>query len=160
MKYIIQAIFLCIPFLSYSQSYDFKGTVTDSLDMPLIGATVVFINPQDSVMAGFGITNGKGVFKIDDVKEGSFSLQITYIGYGTFENIVEASGTENDIDLGNIKLSGNTNMLDAVEIKGRFIPLVVKKDTVEYNADAYRVRPNASVEELLKKILYLLIRKR
>jgi len=152
MKYVFLIVFFCIPVLSYSQSYDFTGTVTDSIDMPLIGATVVFLNPQDSVMAGFGITNGKGKFTIDDIKEGSYSLQITYIGYGTFENLVEASGSENDIDLGNIKLAGNANMLDAVEIKGRFIPLVVKKDTVEYNADAYRVRPNATVEELLKKM--------
>jgi len=145
-------LFIFIYSLSYSQSYKVTGTVQDSTDAPLIGATVVLLSPTDSVMTGFAITNGKGVFTIDDVKQGDQVLQITYIGYGTFENNVTVRGEGKSVDLGTIKLAGNTNLLDAVEIKGRFIPIVIKKDTVEYNADAYRVRPNATVEELLKKM--------
>lgn len=136
----------------YCQTYNLVGTVKDSTDVPLIGATVILLNPTDSLMEGFGISNPQGKFSIDNVKKGIYTLQITYIGYGTFENSITVKGEEEKLDLGEIRLGNDDTLLDAVEIKGRFIPISIKKDTVEYNADAYRVRPNASVEDLLKKM--------
>lgn len=152
LKSTLVACALLATTLLSAQKYTVTGTVQDSTDQPLIGGTVVFLNPADSVMAGFGITDGDGSFAIDKVPGGTYNMQITYIGYGTFQNVITVEGEEKKIDIGTIKLAGNENMLDAVEITGRFIPIVVKKDTVEYNADAYRVRPNATVEELLKKM--------
>lgn len=144
---------MCCGFLmSYGQNYIVQGIVQDSTDQPLIGGTVVVINPTDSVMLGFSVTDGDGAFKIGSIKKGEYNLQITYIGYGTFQNALKVEGDNKTIDMGIIKLANEGTQLDAVEITGKFIPLVIKKDTVEYNADAYRVRPNASVEDLLKKL--------
>ncbi|MEL6941684.1 MAG: outer membrane beta-barrel protein, partial [Bacteroidota bacterium] len=37
-------------------------------------------------------------------------------------------------------------------VEGSFIPIVIKKDTIEYNANAFKTQPNATVEDLLKKL--------
>ena len=47
----------------------------------------------------------------------------------------------------------NTGLdLKTVEIKGDAPPVTVKKDTVEFNAASFKVRENAVVEDVLKKL--------
>lgn len=53
-------------------------------------------------------------------------------------------------DLGNILLS--TKMLREVTVNGERIPVMIKKDTIEFDAEAFKTRPNALVEDLLKKL--------
>jgi hypothetical protein len=42
--------------------------------------------------------------------------------------------------------------LKEVVIKGKVTPVVIKGDTTEYRADHYKMRPNAVVEDLLKRL--------
>jgi hypothetical protein len=41
---------------------------------------------------------------------------------------------------------------DIEEVKITVSPIKIKKDTVEYNAKAIKVRPDSNIEELLKNI--------
>jgi hypothetical protein len=43
-------------------------------------------------------------------------------------------------------------MLDAVEVVQEAPPVTVKNDTIEYNAGSFKTKPNAVVEDLLKKL--------
>ena len=43
-------------------------------------------------------------------------------------------------------------MLGEVEVKGTSAQMVVKNDTLEYNANAFKTANNAVVEDLLKKM--------
>ncbi len=128
------------------------GTIQDSKGEGLIAATVVFLNPSDSVLVSYGTTDELGKFSIRNVPPQQFKMQISYIGFGTIEKIVEIPADSPTYSFGIITMSEGTNLLDEVVVKGEFIPISIKKDTIEYNADAYRLRPNASVEDLLKKL--------
>lgn len=156
MRYTTRLSLLCL-LLSMTtalsaQNYKVIGTATDSTDMPLIGASVVLLNPSDSVLVSFGLSNDEGRFQINSVPEGQYDMQITYIGYGTFSNLVDIQGPDKTIDLGTIKLGEDSQQLDEVVVKASFIPITINKDTVEYNAAAFKVKPNANVEDLLKKM--------
>jgi hypothetical protein len=129
-----------------------KGIVLDKDGTPLISATCVALNPADSMMLGFGTTDNDGKFEIDRIKPGKITLQITYLGYGTFERPLEIIGDQKILDLGTIDLSPQTNVIEGAVVVGQYIPIVIKKDTVEYNADAFRVGVNATVEDLFKKL--------
>lgn len=126
--------------------------VQDNEKTPLIGASVVLLNPIDSVLVAFGTSDENGLFEIKNVKSDSFKIQITYLGFGTLEKIIFVGGENAILDQGVITMFAADNMLDEVVVKSEYIPIAIKKDTIEYNADAYRVRPNATVEELLKKL--------
>jgi hypothetical protein len=128
------------------------GKIVDKDKLPVIGASTVLLNPTDSVMIGFSNTNEDGVFTIKAVKPATLNFQVTYIGFGTIQKSVKIGGEVAIVDLGEITMSDDANLLNEVVVKGEFIPIKIKKDTVEYNPDAFRVRPNASVEELLKKL--------
>ncbi|HMP28930.1 MAG TPA: TonB-dependent receptor [Saprospiraceae bacterium] len=149
---ILLPLFLLSSFMLLAQRYTVKGRVIDNEKTELISATAIMINPKDSVMIAFAITDVEGRFELNDVPKGDFKLQITYIGYGTFEKIHSIGGEGREVDLGDIVIYQSTNLLSEVKIEADYIPIVVKKDTVEYNADAFRVQPNANVEELLKRL--------
>ncbi len=153
-KKLLTALFLLFFIAAHSQvkRYTVTGKIVDAEKQSLTGASVVLLNPSDSLMIGFGGSDNEGVFNIKNIKPQSVRFQITYIGYGTIEKLLEITGDNQTIDLGVITLLSDDNLLKEVVVKGEYVPIQIKKDTVEYNADAFRVRPNATVEELLKKL--------
>lgn len=145
-------LMLCLNVSIKAQKTDLIGAVTDTLDEPLIGATVMLLQAKDSVLAKFGITNGKGTFKLDKVSPDEYILQISYLGYANLSQPISLNGLEKNSDLGAFKLSAASALLEEVEVKADFVPIRMKKDTIEYNAAAFKTKPNAAVEDLLKKL--------
>lgn len=153
MKYIYSFLITLLTITAQGQDkYTFSGVVKDSLNVPLVAATIVVVNPIDSSMVTFGISDMKGNFQMRNVPSGEHNLQITYIGYGTFQQKINAAGPKLDINLGSILLSPENNFLEEIVVKAKHVPLVIKKDTLEYNADAFKTRKSDAVEDLLKKL--------
>ena len=152
----IVAVFICTFFCSMVKSQDLnfkvKGYALDSLNQPLIGATILLKEQESQIMEAFTLTNNQGYFELVASEAGNFILQITFIGYGIFERQLELGSNKPSIDLGQIILNPTVIGLDEVIVKDDFIPIVIKKDTIEYHADAFKTRPNATVEDLLKKL--------
>lgn len=145
-------LFLSTAAFSQVKRLTVEGKIQDSSGEGLIAATIVFLNPVDSVLIAFGTTDDVGNFKIRNVAPQKVRMQISYLGYGTMEKIVDLPADSAVYSFGIITMAESTNLLDEVVVKGEFIPITIKKDTIEYNADAYRLRPNANVEDLLKKL--------
>ena len=55
-------------------------------------------------------------------------------------------------DYGKLYLLEAANALDNVVIKSEAPPITIKKDTLEFNAASYKVRPDSNVETLLKQL--------
>lgn len=141
--------------VSYSieaQRYTVSGQVIDGSGETMIGATVTLLNPADSVLVAFGTTDLNGLFKMTNVKKSSYLFQITYIGFGTVERIINVEGEEKIFDLGKIVLGQQGKMLDEIVIAAEYVPIKITKDTIEFNADAFKTQPNALVEDLLKRL--------
>jgi hypothetical protein len=51
-----------------------------------------------------------------------------------------------------LKFNDHATLMNEVVISGERIPIRVKGDTLEYNAGSYKVKPNAVVEDLLRKL--------
>ncbi len=156
MKHILfTLICCCYAFNSFAQNnpkINITGTVLDSTSVTLVGATVVLKKQADETMAAFSITDNAGTFKLLGIEAGEYRLQITFVGYGSFERALPIKEGAENIDLGEIILSYASHALDAFTIESAFIPIIIKKDTVEYTADAFKTAPNAVVEDLLKKL--------
>lgn len=128
-----------------------SGIVTDDQKESLIGATVVLLNAVDSTMVGYGITNDRGAFKLQEVNSGSYVLQITYVGYDHLLHDIHVKGKKM-IDVGSIILHKSTEVIQEITVSAERIPLSIRGDTVVYNASAFKTQANASVEDLLKKM--------
>jgi len=135
--------------LAGQAKYDIIGTVTGDGEN-LISATVVLLSEKDSTMVSFGLTDTEGNFNIADIEAGGYLLQVTYLGFGQYSKQIQLQNA--DIDLGTISLSAADTKLDEIEIKAEHTPMMLNRDTLEYNAAAFQVQPNEMVEDLLRKL--------
>lgn len=126
------------------------GRVQNEQGEPLAGATVVVLQAADSILSSFGMTNPEGAFVLRRVAPGEYILQASFLGYKKHSQAISVAGS--DLEVGTLRMEASDLTLDEVEIQGERTPIFFKKDTVEYNADAFKTQPNATVEELLKRL--------
>ena len=142
--------FAFIFFLANVQA-QIKGVVIDSatkkgIDKAVIGL-VIKSNPTDTTYT-FADENGK--FSIEPIPTSSFSIVIQNLGFKPVAKYIANTNQQKIIDLGKIELINRGTLMDEVIVVGA--PIVVKEDTVEYRADAFKVREGAVVEDLLKRL--------
>ncbi|HTF18828.1 MAG TPA: outer membrane beta-barrel protein [Chryseolinea sp.] len=148
-KFLWLVIFISSSALA--QKMNIQGQVADSLGSPLPGATVILLKPSDSTLVNFGITNAKGAFILNGLSRSRYLLKITFVGQRTYSATVDPPIEGGDVQLGIIRMREAKTQLDEVVVQD-VVPVVVKKDTIEYNATAFKTNPNAVVEDLLKKL--------
>lgn len=152
MKHILTLV--CVTFLTLSSiqaQTKIFGTVTDTTGQTLTGATVMVLQAKDSLLSGFALVDPKGAFEVVGVKAGDYVVQFSFLGYGVKKIPITLSG-EKEKDLGKVIMKEQTATLGEYVVEGERAPMTIKKDTVEFNAAAFKVQPNSTVEELLKRL--------
>ncbi len=149
MKYIITAALLVSSLLGVAQNHKVEGTLVGENNDPLAYATVVFLQAKDSVMSQFGITDESGNFVVKGLKQGDYIAQFAFLGYQNFSKNITLT---EDVNMGSVKMEEENVKLNEVEIEAEMIPVKIKGDTIQYNADAFTTQPHAVVEDLLKQL--------
>ncbi len=155
-KYILAVLFtvvLICPFVSDAQNVTIRGVVRDALDgEPLPRVGVRLLSSKDSSYVTGASADINGVFKLNPVKSERYIAEFSFIGYNTqYVNIRPEQGRKS-YDVGEVLLSQSSIVLEQAVIVGKAPEVVVKEDTVEYNADSYATQPSAVVEDLLKQL--------
>ena len=136
---------------SQAQQTLLKGKVLDNQGNTLGFASLGLLNPNDSTLAFFGISNGEGLFEIKNIDAGNYLLQLAYMGYKTLYRNVQLPLKEGN-DIGILIMQPSVTNLNIVEVTAENIPILFKKDTIEYNAGSFKTKPDAVAEDLLKKL--------
>ncbi|NAS30978.1 TonB-dependent receptor [Flavobacteriaceae bacterium R38] len=143
-------IFCIVLFFAASVSYaqiKFEGIVSDTLKNPLELANVIAINQETKSLESYGITNDQGKYKLELAPNSTYEIQVSYVGLKTFKDTL--STQENDI-IKNYTLQPE-NALDEVEVVYK-IPVIVKGDTLIYNADSFKTGTERKLEDVLEKL--------
>ncbi|MDB5141781.1 MAG: outer rane beta-barrel protein, partial [Mucilaginibacter sp.] len=135
---------------AYAQTgREVDGKVIDSTKLSVPGASIKLISDKgDSTVA---VADGTGKFVFPSVNGSKFTLTISSIGYQTLKRHYTLDNDTKPAVLDPILLKSESNTLQGVTIVG-VNPVTLKEDTVEYKASAYKVRENAPVEDLIKKL--------
>lgn len=137
--------------LNLLAQHSIQSTVLDSKNnLAIEMATVRLLRLPDSTLVQGAQTNTKGDFILSKIKAGNYVLKISTIGYNDY--VKNITMDKKDIILKAILLSENVKLLKEVEVKGTAAQMVVKGDTLEYNATAFKTQENAVVEDLLKRL--------
>src|SRR5215218_306996 len=129
-----------------------KGILIDSSKQEKIeGATVSVIEQRDSTHKYFTLSSVQGLFEIQNIPEGDYILTISYLGLGRISKPFSLNSNNVSIDFGTLKMQMQYKEMETVVIK-EMTPVKINKDTIIYNADAFKTKENASVEDLLKKL--------
>ncbi len=152
MKKVLLILTLAVSFSSYAQKVVVKGQLLDSTFVGLPSATIMILLAKDSSLVNFGTSNTEGLFEIRNVAAGNYFLKVSYIGYHTLIKHFETQPGVPEVNLGKLTLQSQSKLLNEVTVKGEKAAVVVKKDTIEFNATVFKVKANATVEDLIKKM--------
>lgn len=154
MKHIFTLLLILSSFYVYAQKTgSVSGRVIQSKDKkPIDYASLAVRNLADSSMAGAVSTTEDGRFVLKGLKPGAYRLYAAFLGLKNTTKDFSISADKLDVILGDIVLEGGAIDLQTVDIKAEIPPIVVKKDTLEFNASSFKVVENAVVEDLLKKL--------
>ncbi len=135
-----------------SQNLTISGHLTDvDAKEPIELATVQLFRVKDSTFVGGTLTDMKGNFSVEAPSNGTYRLRISSVAYKTLEQEVTLRRDQSQ-DLGTLLMSPESITLGEAVVIGRVPQVVVRKDTLVYNPDAYRTPEGSAIEELIKRI--------
>lgn len=132
-----------------------KGKVVDSENgEALLRSTVLVMTPDTARMVTGGTTANDGSFNLKNVKDGTYLLKISYVGYHNFYRTINVKSAENKgtMAIGTVMLVPNTVELKQAVVTAQMKEVEVKEDTLIFNADAFKVPEGSVLEELIKKL--------
>lgn len=125
------------------------GVVKDSTGITIPGSTIkLYISATDSLVTA---TDANGKFSFASVPVNQFSIVVIAVGYQPLKRRFILNNANTPADLAPIVLKGDAIALSGVNIVD-VNAVKIKEDTVEYNANAYKVREGAPVEDVIKKL--------
>lgn len=125
-------------------------SLTDSSTGEAVGfATVSITKPGNTKPYKYALSDDKGKTVFDKVAAGKYVLKAELLGYKPLTKDIEVKGK---LDLGALKMDPDKQVLDAASVSAAGNPIVIKKDTIEYNASSFKTTENDVLEDLLKKL--------
>lgn len=141
---------LALSFALSAQSRSVTVLLQDSSSgEPLGYATVSLTKAGASSAFKYALTSDKGKAVLEKVAAGKYTFKAELLGYKAFTKEITV---KDDLNLGTIKVDPDKQVLDAASVSATGNPIVIKKDTVEYNASSFKTTDNDVLEDLLKKL--------
>ncbi|HVU53969.1 MAG TPA: TonB-dependent receptor [Puia sp.] len=130
-----------------------RGRLQDTTaHSPVADATITILNARDSSLVSFARSTASGVFALSRLSNGTYRLLVSHVGYGSVSRNFVITDLVRTVDLGEIVLTDKSSTLEAVTVQQEAPPVSIRHDTIEFNAGSFRTKPDAVVEDLLKKL--------
>ena len=147
-------LLICFCFLTsfelFAQTRSVSGTIVDRTNnAPLTGASVLLQSLSDS-SSQRTLTDSLGSFIFSNLKKDSFLLAVSYVGYQQVLRKFSIDTSDVIMDIG--AASSASSDLETVVIRTSIAPVTQRGDTLQINASQYKVNPDASGEDLVKKV--------
>lgn len=125
-----------------------EGKAVDTAQAAVARASVVLFyeTPGDTLRM---LTNTQGEFRFTQVKNRPFTVRVSFTGFTEVEKKITDANTLK-INVGSLPLFPSYQNMQEIVITTP--PVLIKEDTVEFKADSFKTKPNALVEDLLKKL--------
>lgn len=154
MKFKKIAVVLVGLALTLTVSAQNRGTLTavlsDASTHEAVGfATVSVTKTGEQKPFKYALSTSEGKASIERLPAGKYTFKAELMGYKTYTKEIEVKG---NLDLGEVKMEQDKEVLDAANVSAVGNPIVIKKDTIEYNASSFKTTDNDMLEDLLKKL--------
>lgn len=148
---LIAALLTCT-YSSFAQTASrVKGDVKDESQKPVSGITVSLLRGKDSSLVKAAITDKSGAYSFESVKDGSYLLGITSVGYQKkISSVIEVKeGAE--ITVPSFSLLPEAKGLKEVTVTARRPLFEQKPDKMVVNVEASPTNAGANALEILEK---------
>ena len=140
--------FFVLPHLLAAQNNGtIKGMVVDATSEPLEKATIAVVSVKDSIVVTYSLTDDEGKFNLIRIPTSQkLIVHISHVSCSPYSRTFNLKPNET-LALDTVRMEGVS--LDEVVVT-QVAPIRLIGDTLEFKADYFKTRPNASVEELLQ----------
>lgn len=152
---ILSMFFTGLVSAQVNNSGTLSGKLIDSATkQPMNLATVSVFKAADTVLVTYRLSIESGEFKVSGLPlDIDLRMIVSYSGYAVTRKEFKLTKDTPLFDAGTIIMTPNhANTLEEVLVYAERPPVVVKKDTIEFNAASFKTLPSALVEDLLKKL--------
>lgn len=152
---LVPALFFCLCFLNVSaQQGSVAGKILESPTNKPVGlATIAVYKASDTSLLSYRLSTHTGDFKVPGLPLNiPLRLLITHTGFEAYRFEFELNSIQTSLITDTVKMIHTSKTLDELVVMAELPPIVIKKDTIEFNAVAFKTLPNALVEDLLKKL--------
>ena len=126
-----------------------SGQLIDSVGHQVLqGALIRALEMPDSTVRGYVFSRKDASFEIDHLAFGTYLIEISFQGYRTKYLPVRLGAAS--FNAGDVYLAIAVSSLDSVTVRNP--PMILKKDTLEYNAGSYKTDYYDPVKQLLRKL--------
>jgi len=145
--YLLLSLLGSINWPLHAQTYLLNGNIKDSTTQQLILGVHILAIPSDSTLEKKGtLSDEEGNF-ILHLGPGNYKIQLSQLGYQTLNLAIHI---DNARSLGTLLMQETIS--EEVTIERQRLGRLQRGDTAIYKAASYKIRPNATTEELLRKI--------
>lgn len=151
MKQTLVALLVCLLFIPSYAALTIKGKIVDSgSQAPIDYVNVALIKPESQAPAVGVTTDKKGNFLLPQVTKGKYTLRISFIGYNTLN--IPLNVSDNELDLGIIKLLEDSKTLTEVEVVGQGSQMSFDIDKKVFTVDKNIAAAGGSASDVLQNI--------
>ncbi len=150
-SFLLVVIFSVGAVVVKSQDISLKGKVADQSDKSaVVGATVKLVSVRDSSQIKLVVTDKNGNFTLNKLNAGGYKIYISFTGYEKIEQRVNLQASNlTPLPFSIAKVATN---LGDVTVVAKAAPARQKGDTTEYSAAQFKVNPDATAEDMIKKL--------
>ena len=131
-----------------AQNHTLTLQLQDAATGEAVGFATVSVTPAKG-QAKYTLSGSDGKATLEKVRTGTYTLKAELMGYKPYVKELELNA---DANLGIIKMEQDLEVLDAASVSAVGNPIIVKKDTVEYNASSFKISDDNMLVDLLKKL--------
>lgn len=153
-----KSIFLAILMLELfqaakAQNGKITGKLIDQADSSSIrSATVSLLLPADSSVITNAVSGKNGTFIFNGLTPGGYLVKVNALDYQEFISAVTLNSANQERNLGELQLTKRGKDLSVVTIIATAPAVSQKGDTSQFSASQFKVNPDATTEDLIKKM--------
>ncbi|WP_299990771.1 outer membrane beta-barrel family protein [uncultured Pontibacter sp.] len=128
-----------------------SGVLSDSLTAAPIGYANAVLKNGDKLISGTA-ADGDGKFELANLPLGSYTLELTFLGYRPKKLPITLTAERPDLQLGKVPLNSDSKMLAAVEVTAMKALVEDKGDKLVYNAEKDVSNAGGNAADVLRKV--------
>ena len=136
--------------IALAQPFSVKLKLVEEKTSEPVQFATVSVTPAGTTKAlRYALTDDKGEATLTRIGKGAYVVKAEIMGYKNYELQIVVT---KDVDLGTVKMAEDVQALEASKVSAVGNPILIKKDTIEYNASSFKTSDNDMLEQLLKKL--------
>ena len=151
-KIILSTLLALSSVIAFAQG-SVKGTVFDKQLVEPLSFVTVQVMPQGKTdLAGGTMTDADGKFHIDGLKNGKYTLHLSYVGYKEMERTFEISDDHASQNFNVLYMTEDSRQLKEVQVTGQRSAMKLEVDRKSFDVSQMITNSGQSASEVLENI--------